>query len=39
VPQGKQIFPSLTVKENLEMGAFVMKTKELIKKNTRKNSF
>jgi len=34
VPQGKQIFPSLTVKENLEMGAFVMKNKELIKKNT-----
>jgi ABC-type branched-subunit amino acid transport system ATPase component len=34
VPQGKQIFPSLTVKENLEMGAFVMKDKELIKKNT-----
>jgi len=33
VPQGKQIFPSLTVKENLEMGAFVMKDKELIKKN------
>ncbi len=32
VPQGRQVFPSLTVKENLEMGAFLTKEKDLIKK-------
>ena len=32
VPQGRQVFPSLTVKENLEMGAFLTKEKELIEK-------
>jgi len=26
VPQGRQVFTNLTVKENLEMGAFVIKT-------------
>ena len=30
VPQGRQVFNSLTVKENLEMGAFLTKEKELI---------
>lgn len=33
VPQGRQVFNALTVKENLEMGAFVMKDKELIQRN------
>jgi len=30
VPQGRQVFSSLTVKENLEMGAFITKDKELV---------
>jgi len=33
VPQGRQVFGDLTVKENLEMGAFIFKDKELIKRN------
>jgi len=33
VPQGRQIFKNLTVKENLEMGAFIMRDGELIKRN------
>jgi len=33
VPQGRQVFSDLTVKENLEMGAFVFKDKELIQRN------
>jgi branched-chain amino acid transport system ATP-binding protein len=33
VPQGRQVFSNLTVKENLEMGAFIMKDQELIKRN------
>ncbi|MBU0661455.1 ABC transporter ATP-binding protein [Patescibacteria group bacterium] len=33
VPQGRQVFTNMTVKENLEMGAFVFKEKELINKN------
>ena len=32
VPQGRQVFSTLTVKENLEMGAFLTKEKELVKK-------
>jgi len=32
VPQGRQIFSDLTVKENLEMGAFIFKDKEIIEK-------
>ena len=32
VPQGRQVFGGLTVRENLEMGAFLTKDKELIKK-------
>jgi branched-chain amino acid transport system ATP-binding protein len=34
VPQGRQIFSDLTVRENLEMGAFVMPDRELVKRNT-----
>lgn len=33
VPQGRQIFPNLTVLENLEMGAYVFNDQVLIKKN------
>jgi branched-chain amino acid transport system ATP-binding protein len=33
VPQGRQIFSDLTVKENLEMGAFIMQDKELVERN------
>ncbi len=33
VPQGRQVFSDLTVKENLEMGAFIFTDKELIKRN------
>ncbi|MDD4990025.1 MAG: ABC transporter ATP-binding protein [Candidatus Pacebacteria bacterium] len=32
-PQGRQVFGSLTVLENLEMGAFIFKDKELVKRN------
>ncbi len=33
VPEGRRIFPQLTVKENLDMGAFLRKDKEGIKKD------
>ena len=33
VPQGRQVFSTLTVRENLEMGAFLTKEKDLIEKN------
>ncbi len=33
VPQGRQIFGTMTVHENLEMGAFTQKDKNLIKQN------
>ena len=33
VPQGRQVFNDLTVRENLEMGAFIFKDKEVIKEN------
>jgi len=33
VPQGRQVFSDLTVKENLEMGAFIIKDREVIKRN------
>ncbi|WP_025677313.1 ABC transporter ATP-binding protein [Paenibacillus massiliensis] len=36
VPEGRRIFPKLTVKENLEMGAFSVKDKKLIKKRMEK---
>jgi branched-chain amino acid transport system ATP-binding protein len=32
VPQGRQVFSSLTVKENLEMGAFIIRDSSIIKK-------
>lgn len=32
VPQGRQLFPNLSVKENLEMGGFLIKDKKIIKK-------
>jgi len=35
VPQGRQVFRDLTVHENLEMGAFIMKDKELVKANIK----
>lgn len=35
VPQGRQLFPNLTVKENLEMGAYVFNDKELVKRNIK----
>jgi len=35
VPQGRQVFRDLTVKENLEMGAFIMENHELIKRNIK----
>ena len=35
VPQGRQVFPNLTVEENLEMGAFIMKEKEAFKINIK----
>jgi len=33
VPQGRQVFSTLTVQENLEMGAFIMEDHELIRRN------
>ena len=33
VPQGRQVFSNLTVQENLEMGAFIMKDHELLRRN------
>ncbi|MGM0881656.1 MAG: ABC transporter ATP-binding protein [Bacillota bacterium] len=36
VPEGRRIFPRLTVKENLEMGAFSVKDKKLIKERTER---
>lgn len=33
VPQGRSVFPSLTVEENLEMGAFIRKDKRVVKKD------
>lgn len=35
VPQGRRVFDDLTVRENLEMGAFVMKNYELLKRNAK----
>src|SRR3989344_104491 len=32
VPQGRQVFSTLTVKENLEMGAFLTKDRQLVEK-------
>lgn len=33
VPEGRQVFPNLKVEENLLLGAYTVKDKELIKKN------
>lgn len=33
VPQGRQIFPSMTVLENLRMGAFIIKNRNVVEKN------
>lgn len=33
VPEGRRIFPDLTVQENLEMGAFLRKNKQLIQQD------
>lgn len=35
VPQGGQVFKDLTVKENLEMGCFIMEGRDLIKRNIK----
>ncbi|MFW6272291.1 MAG: ABC transporter ATP-binding protein [bacterium] len=35
VPQGRQVFRDLTVHENLEMGAFILKDKELVNTNIK----
>lgn len=33
IPQGRQVFSNLSIKENLEIGAFIMKDKEIVKRN------
>ncbi len=35
VPQGRQIFSSMTVEENLEMGAYTIKDKDVIDRNIK----
>jgi ABC-type branched-subunit amino acid transport system ATPase component len=35
VPQGRQVFSTLTIKENLEMGSFVLEDHELFKRNLK----
>lgn len=35
VPQGRQVFSDLTVRENLEMGAFIMRDKRAVEKNIK----
>ncbi len=36
VPEGRQIFPKLTVEQNLQLGAFIMKDKVRIQQNLEK---
>lgn len=36
VPEGRQVFPTLTVEENLKLGAYTIKDKQLIKDNLNK---
>lgn len=36
VPQGRSVFPSLTVEENLEMGGFIRNDKAVVKKDLHK---
>uniref|UniRef100_A0A7C3MR32 ABC transporter ATP-binding protein n=1 Tax=Dictyoglomus thermophilum TaxID=14 RepID=A0A7C3MR32_DICTH len=33
VPEGRRVFPNMTVKENLEMGAYLVKDKKVVEKN------
>jgi len=33
VPQGRQVFPNMTVVENLQMGAFMIKNRDVVKRN------
>ena len=35
VPQGRQVFSDLTVRENLEMGAYIMKDRQLLETNIK----
>lgn len=35
VPQGRSVFPSLTVEENLEMGAYIRKDKKVVQKDLK----
>lgn len=35
VPQGRQVFSDMTVRENLEMGAFIMRDKEVVERNLK----
>jgi len=35
VPQGRQVFSDLTVRENLEMGAFIINEKEVVERNLK----
>lgn len=37
VPEGRRIFPKLTVKENLEMGAFSVKDKKVVKERIERS--
>ena len=39
VPEGRHVFPGLTVKENLELGAFLRKDKEEIQKDIEKRDY
>ncbi len=36
VPQGKRVFPNMTVKENLEMGGFVLRDPAVLKRNLQR---
>lgn len=36
VPQGRQVFTNLTVLENLQMGAFIIKSRNVVEKNINK---
>src|SRR5512135_794079 len=38
VPQGRQLFPFMTVRENLEMGAYIPKSRPQINQNIEKIS-
>lgn len=35
VPQGRRVFQTMTVEENLEMGGFILENKELVKERTK----